>query len=422
MKTLILFTQSFPYSKHFSEITFLKNEIKYLSLKFDNIYVFPKEISGEMIAVPENVKINKLFSERIACKKFNFLKNIFYLFNNKLFLQELLNRPVLCIKPKYIHRLFRYIGQIIEQKKWLIKELHSVLINETPILYTYWFTSTTTALTLIKDIFAKQQIKIISRAHGIDLYEERQGYIPLQNQTIKALDRLYLISDHGYNYIVSKYPALKNKCKIKKLGIEKNIASVMLSNKSTYTVVSCSSVINIKRVDLILNSLITLSQNTDSSIKWYHFGGGVLLDQLKSRIDKLAIPNLSCFLKGFTPNIEILNFYSKNNVRCFINVSSTEGIPVSIMEAQSFGIPIIATSVGGIPEIVNANTGILLNPNPTPDQIAAAIKYLIENPEVSNKMSIESKKNWFDNFNADKNFKSFVNDIEQFYESDKKNS
>lgn len=45
----------------------------------------------------------------------------------------------------------------------------------------------------------------------------------------------------------------------------------------------------------------------------------------------------------------------------FINVSSSEGLPVSIMEACSFGIPIIATNVGGTAEIVQAGVnGILL--------------------------------------------------------------
>ena len=44
-------------------------------------------------------------------------------------------------------------------------------------------------------------------------------------------------------------------------------------------------------------------------------------------------------------------------VDLFLTVSANEGIPVSIMEAQSFGIPVIATDVGGISEIVNNVNG-----------------------------------------------------------------
>ena len=49
----------------------------------------------------------------------------------------------------------------------------------------------------------------------------------------------------------------------------------------------------------------------------------------------------------------------------FINLSSSEGIPVSIMEAQSFGIPVIATNVGGSGEIVVSETGVLVDENRT---------------------------------------------------------
>lgn len=41
-------------------------------------------------------------------------------------------------------------------------------------------------------------------------------------------------------------------------------------------------------------------------------------------------------------------------------MSDSEGIPVSIMEAMSFGIPVIARNVGGMSEIVNEENGLLL--------------------------------------------------------------
>ncbi|NCO54621.1 MAG: glycosyltransferase, partial [Bacteroidetes bacterium] len=48
-------------------------------------------------------------------------------------------------------------------------------------------------------------------------------------------------------------------------------------------------------------------------------------------------------------------------VDLFINVSESEGIPVSIMEALSAGIPVIATNVGGTNEIVNNDVGFLID-------------------------------------------------------------
>lgn len=78
------------------------------------------------------------------------------------------------------------------------------------------------------------------------------------------------------------------------------------------------------------------------------------------------------------------------------------------MEAQSFGIPVIATAVGGTPEIVTEDVGILLSENPSPEEIANAIEFFIDNPEITKRMRLKSIENWEKNFNAVKNFTEFA--------------
>ena len=94
-------------------------------------------------------------------------------------------------------------------------------------------------------------------------------------------------------------------------------------------------------------------------------------------------------------------------------MSSTEGgTPVSMMEAQSFGIPIIATNVGGVAEIVNDRIGILLAANPKIEEIAEAIEKMINLDENEyNEYRKNSYKNWQENFNAEKNYKNFISEI-----------
>ena len=93
----------------------------------------------------------------------------------------------------------------------------------------------------------------------------------------------------------------------------------------------------------------------------------------------------------------------------FINTSSAEGAPVSIMEAQSFGIPVIATDVGGVREVVAEGTGILLPVNFRINELASHIEQFID-------MSLEDESafrnnalhNWEDNFNASSNYHGFI--------------
>nr|WP_128128927.1 glycosyltransferase [Fusobacterium varium] len=116
--------------------------------------------------------------------------------------------------------------------------------------------------------------------------------------------------------------------------------------------------------------------------------------------------------KGRLENKEILKFYFKNNIKFFIHLSSTEGLPVSMMEVQSFGIPIIATNVGGVNEIVNEKTGILLSANPTILEIIDGIEKILNmSKNEYDEYRINSYINWHENFNAKKNYKDFVMEL-----------
>jgi glycosyltransferase involved in cell wall biosynthesis len=81
-----------------------------------------------------------------------------------------------------------------------------------------------------------------------------------------------------------------------------------------------------------------------------------------------------------------------NGADVFILPSYNEGVPISILEAMSYGKPIIATNVGGIPEIVIMNkNGLLIDPG-KPDQIEKAINTLLENPELVKEFGENSEK------------------------------
>ena len=59
-----------------------------------------------------------------------------------------------------------------------------------------------------------------------------------------------------------------------------------------------------------------------------------------------------------------------HKILLFIHTSETEGLGMSIIEAQGFGIPAVVLGVGGVVDIVNEQTGIVLSPNATNQEIA----------------------------------------------------
>jgi glycosyltransferase involved in cell wall biosynthesis len=113
-------------------------------------------------------------------------------------------------------------------------------------------------------------------------------------------------------------------------------------------------------------------------------------------------------LAGHVDNSNVLNFYKENYVNLFINLSESEGLPVSMMEAISYGIPIIACKVCGIPEIViNEKTGLLLDVN----EDVGVISKKIEQALFFNFNRKAIVDFFYQHFEANMNYLSFTKSI-----------
>lgn len=92
---------------------------------------------------------------------------------------------------------------------------------------------------------------------------------------------------------------------------------------------------------------------------------------------------------------------------CFILPSLYEGMPITLVEAMGCGLPIIASAVGGVPDMIeNGKSGILISPNA--DQLVVAIKKLM----VDAKLREYLGKNAFvksRDFSTERMFKGYDN-------------
>jgi glycosyltransferase involved in cell wall biosynthesis len=131
-------------------------------------------------------------------------------------------------------------------------------------------------------------------------------------------------------------------------------------------------------------------------VKFLISGDGPMKQHLQSLIKEKALQD-KILLLGFVPDLDCV----WSLLDLFVLTSLSEGFPVSILEAFAAGLPVIATNVGGIPEIIiKGENGFLVEPG-QPGQIAEKILALLWNKSLHEKMR-ESARQTAHNFQIEK--------------------
>jgi glycosyltransferase involved in cell wall biosynthesis len=251
--------------------------------------------------------------------------------------------------------------------------------------------------------------EVIARAHHHDLYPNLspEGYNPFDDYLKCHLDCVYSISNDGIN-ILKQIGYKADQIHLSRLGVAKPKHVAASSTDGVLRLISVSRVEHIKRLDLLVAAL----KLTPSSmrIEWTHFGTGTQFSAIEESLRSLPA-NVSAHLQGEVRNVEVLAHYLNHPVDILINVSASEGVPVSIMEALSFGVPCIATDVGATSEIVNTANGCLLNKNVTSAEVIDAVIDLEQRTKSKESLHDEAIQMWEEHFNRDKNFIDFAEQI-----------
>jgi len=407
---LLILTNRFPFS--FGE-PFLETELPYHLKNFSKIIIFPLDVNaGEKPTreLPDGVEVFNISpASRNAVRFSNYIRGAGRLFK----------------KTKVFRLEKAEIGNSISKKMFLeyfearaqsnFSGICSVVENfdfsgfDNIIIYSYWLFVTARTGVLLKEHFAKRNssIKLVSRAHGYDVYDYRNrlGYLPLRETLLNKTDNLFPCSNDSFRYLTEKYPTYKNKIQTAYLGTPD--CGVNNAPADCFHIVSCSKTIPLKRVDRIISSLALL-RGSGIKLKWSHIGGGEQLDGLR-KTASYSLNFMEVTFMGMLPNQKVYDFYRENRVSLFINASSSEGLPVSIMEASSFGIPAVASNVGGTAEIVrDYETGRLLSADFSDNDLAELILYFTGlTLEEYLFYRSNARSCWEECFCAEKNYTSF---------------
>lgn len=404
-KVLLFFTGTFPYGR---QEAFIENEIQYLSDSFDRVIVLPQHSAGSIRATPSNVQVELLPELKGAAKGFRvaiaaLLSRVFW-----KSLGETAKGKDLLFR---LRLLASYVGLAEIYRAHIVKQVLPAISSSADVFfYSYWADRGALAMILAKP-FARP-VAAVSRVHGFDVYEERSrdGYLPVRKTMFSKLDAVFAISGDAAAYLSDRYPGL---CKylVSRLGTTR---SRRIAEKhrdpNVFHVVSVSNVIPLKRVSLIAEALNRFAARTPAlEVRWTHFGDGPLFNELKLFVEELRTSNLTIDLRGGQMNSIVKQFYEEVAVDLFLSLSESEGIPVSFMEAMSYGVPVLATLVGGVGEILDDSCAFLVSPDVTADQVAKKLAHIAGDPQCLNEYSVRAIEVWRQRYSAEITYPAFCN-------------
>ena len=145
-----------------------------------------------------------------------------------------------------------------------------------------------------------------------------------------------------------------------------------------------------KSPDIILRALPTILEEYPNTIL-VMAGTGVMVETLRNLSTNLGVDKNVVFTGFVEEKLKPL-YYKSADIFCLPSTMRTECYPLAILESMACSTMVVASNIGGIPEIIDdGKNGILVNPGSIMD-LAQSLVHLLDNPSLMRKMGASSRK------------------------------
>ncbi len=275
--------------------------------------------------------------------------------------------------------------------------------HQLDILHVHYAVPHATAAILARCMLPpEKQPRLVTTLHGTDttLLGKDPGYGPAIHHALLQSDAVTTVSeflktetrrvigfrgpiDVIHNFFEPDRPT-KSKAEVRReLGLKENEVMILHS----------SNLRPVKRIDHLLETVARIQPQ--SSFKLVILAGGSFAP-FQEQVRRLNLEDRIVVKENVH---EIENYLQAADIGFF--TSETESFCLSILEAMSFGCPSVATSVGGIPEVVEDGVSGMLAPFGDIDKLAAALQSLIQNPGRRNALGEAAKQQAAERFTSE---------------------
>jgi teichuronic acid biosynthesis glycosyltransferase TuaC len=251
-------------------------------------------------------------------------------------------------------------------------------------------------------VAAAQELKIpsIVGALGSDVLRNRGYFVgKLTSQTLRKATHVLTVSDNLRERVISSgVPAercrtIHNGCDftIFKPSDREAARAELNIDPAAEIILFVGRLVSLKGLRELFEATATLTASR-SRVNLVCIGEGPMDQELRRRASRPDLDGHVTFSSGANAH-EIARWLAASNVFCL--PSHSEGCPNVVIEALSCGLPVVASNVGGIPELLNSRCGILVPPKDA-QQLARGLDRALDCPWNREEIAGSSQRSWED--------------------------
>jgi len=300
--------------------------------------------------------------------------------------------PIILIKNLVVFPKGVFIAEMIRKKN--IEHIHA-----------HWGSTTATMAYIVSRLTS---IPWSFTLHRWDIKENN-----MLKEKVRLAKFVRCISEHGKNelfQIIGK--DYQEKIKVVHMGVKTPIdVSESEEPKGFFTIVTPANLLEVKGHKYLIEACFNLVRQGIKNFQCFFYGDGPLRIKLESLIGEKKLTN---FVKmpGVLPHEKLIKMYKNKEIDVVVLPSiitkiEHEGIPVSLMEAMAYRIPVISTNTGGIPELLSNGAGIIVEEK-SPKQLAEIILKIMKNKNLRKELAERGYQKVQKEFNIKKNTKTLL--------------
>lgn len=295
--------------------------------------------------------------------------------------------------PKFLSRALVVVPQAV----WFAQQMRELGVEH---VHAHWATHPALAAFVVRQLAG---VPYSFTAHAHDIYVER----PMLGEKLRAASFVVTISEYNHKLLREWYGDLADKVSVIHCGVDLDVFQPRAERPqgNPLVIVCVASLQDYKGHRYLIDACANLKAS-GRTFQCLLIGDGELRPEIEAQIAQHGLQN-EVKLLGHQPRDRVSTIIAKADVMVLPSVTTAngkrEGIPVALMEALATELPVVATSISGIPElIVDGETGMLV-PERNADALAKALGRLCDDPTLGRKFGPAGRERVMREFNLREN-------------------